>query len=64
MKRELALSILKNLVEYGKNRNGDYSLRVLNSSEYKDGFHRFVVTALCQSCLKNILMQFKKISKL
>ena len=42
MKRELAINILNNIIEYSEKKDTNYTIEMLNKSEYKDGFHSLI----------------------
>lgn len=42
MKRELAINILNNIIEYSEKKDVNYTIEMLNKSEYEDGFHQWV----------------------
>ena len=44
MKRELAINILNNIIEYSEKKDVNYTIEMLNKSEYEDGFHHLIRT--------------------
>lgn len=44
MKRELAINILNNIIEYSEKKDANYTIEMLKKSEYEDGFHHFIRT--------------------
>lgn len=42
MKKDIAINILNNLIEYSKMHEVSYNVRILSEDEYKGGFHQWV----------------------